>query len=98
MNSEPHTIGYTVNGFPQSVAFCVSSRELNGQAVFPHVLTKNQNFTVNFGQMPAPLRSLMPNFTPIGQLDITDGLIRGPIAPAMREDCEVSAVCLIRSV
>ena len=96
MNSEPHTIGYTVNGLPQSIAFCVPSCELKGQAVFPHVLTKNQNFTVNFGQMPAPLSPLMPNFTPIGQLDIADGLIRGPIAPAVREHCEVSAVCLIR--
>ena len=89
MTCDPHTIGYTVNGFPQGVAFCVTSRELTGQAIFPHILTKNQNFTVNFGQMPAPLRPLMPNFTPIGQLDIADGLIRGHVAPALRQDCEV---------
>ena len=89
MNCDPHTIGYTVNGFPQGVAFCVSKSELNGQPLFPHILTKNQNFTVNFGQLPAPLKPLMPNFVPIGQLDLNDGLVRGPAAPYSRKDCEV---------
>jgi hypothetical protein len=31
-----------------------------GEALFPHILTKNQDFTVNFGQMPAPLFPLLP--------------------------------------
>ena len=30
-----------------------------GKGLFPHVLTKNQDFTVNFGQMPAPMRTLL---------------------------------------
>ena len=89
MTCEPHTIGYTVNGFPQGVAFCVSSSALNGQALFPHILTKNQNFTVNFGQLPAPIKPLMPNFIPIGQLDLNDGLLRGPVAPLSKRHCEV---------
>ena len=31
-----------------------------GKGLFPHVLTKNQDFTVNFGQMSAPMRTLLP--------------------------------------
>ena len=89
MVCDPHTITYTLNGFPLGVAFCVPKNVLNGQAVFPHILTKNQNFTVNFGQLPAPLKPLMPNYIPIGQLDLNDGLVRGPIAPLSRQNCEV---------
>ena len=89
MTCDPHTIGYTVNGFPQGVAFSVAKNVLNGQALFPHILTKNQNFTVNFGQLPAPLKQLLPNFIPIGQLDLKDGLVRGPVAPFSRQKCEV---------
>ena len=29
-------------------------------------------------------------FTPIGQLDMDDGLVRGPLAPPSREHCEVT--------
>ena len=89
MTCDPHTIGYTVNGLPQGVAFSVPKNDLNGQALFPHILTKNQNFTVNFGQLPAPLKQLLPNFIPIGQLDLKDGLVRGPVAPFSRQKCEV---------
>ena len=89
MTCDPHTITYTVNGIRQGVAFSVPKNILNGQALFPHILTKNQNFTVNFGQLPAPLKQLLPNFIPIGQLDLKDGLVRGPLAPLSRQKCEV---------
>ena len=89
MTSNPHSIGYTVNGISQGVAFWVKKTELNGQALFPHVLTKNQNFTVNFGQLPSPLKPLMANFLPIGQIDASNSLVRGPIAPSLKQECEV---------
>ena len=82
-------IRYTVNGLDQGVAFRLSKQELNGRALFPHVLTKNQNFTINFGQLPAPLRDLLPNYSPVGQLDLGDGLVRGSLPPPSREACEV---------
>ena len=57
--------------------------------MFPHVLTKNQNFTVNFGQLSSPLKPLLPNFVLIGQSNIHQSLVRGPIAPQDARDCEV---------
>ena len=59
MNADPIIIKYTVNGVEQGVAFRVNKSELNGEALFPHILTKNQDFTVNFGQMPGPMFPLI---------------------------------------
>jgi hypothetical protein len=89
MTGDPVTIGYAVNGVPQGVAFCVSKEKLAGRPIFPHFLTKNQGFTVNFGQMDIPLEMSVPNFPFIGQLDTTRGLIRGPSAPKTRKECHL---------
>jgi len=89
MSGDSCTITFAVNGKDQGVAFRFQKKDLKGKALFPHVLTKNQNFTVNFGQLPAPLFPLMPGFTPIGQLDESDGLQRGPKPPSTKADCEV---------
>ena len=94
MSAEPITVSYTLNGRDLGVAFRIPAKELDGRALYPHILTKNQNFMVNFGQLPAPLMTLKPNFMPIGQLDVTDGLIRGSQPPAERADCEVSFINL----
>ena len=59
MNCDPIIIKYTINGQEQGVAFKINKSELEGKALFPHVLTKNQDFTVNFGQMPGPLFPLI---------------------------------------
>ena len=85
-------MSYTVNGRNLGVAFSVRRDILGYKALFPHVLTKNQNFTVNFGQLPAPLAPLMPDFIPVGQLDVNDGLVRGSRPPPSRADCEVSVL------
>jgi len=89
MSSENCFIRYTVDGKDQGVAFRFQKRELQGKGLFPHVLTKNQDFTVNFGQLSAPMRTLLPGFTPIGQLDLKDGLVRGPVPPPSKSDCQV---------
>ena len=106
---DPVQIRYTVNGLDQGVAFRTPKTELDGQALFPHILTKNQvwnndcchhsvkiinlfllqNFTVNFGQLPAPMCNLLPNYSPVGQLDLSDGLVRGSQPPPSRDACEV---------
>jgi heterogeneous nuclear ribonucleoprotein U-like protein 1 len=96
LTSDPVVMSYTVNGVDRGIAFKVYQRELKGRALFPHILTKNQDFSVNFGQMPAPLRSLLPGHVPIGQLDVTDGLVRGPAGPLSRDQCEVSAAVMIQ--
>ena len=50
LNSDPIIIKFTVNGVDQGVAFRVPRSQLGSEdALFPHILTKNQDFTVNFG-------------------------------------------------
>lgn len=50
LESSPCLIEYTVNGESQGKAFEFEKEDLNGKALFPHVLSKNLAFTVNFGQ------------------------------------------------
>ncbi|XP_055311100.1 heterogeneous nuclear ribonucleoprotein U [Sitodiplosis mosellana] len=50
LDSTPCIISYTVNGEPQGTAFEFNKDDLNGAALYPHILTKNLAFTVNFGQ------------------------------------------------
>ena len=59
MNTDPVIMKFTVNGVDQGVAFRVSKSELSGEALFPHILTKNQDYTVNFGQLPGPMFPLL---------------------------------------
>ena len=46
-----HGLHLYVNGVDQGVAFRVFKSDLGGAALFPHILTKNQDYTVNFGQL-----------------------------------------------
>lgn len=55
LESSPCKIEYTVNGTSQGVAFEFESADLNGQALFPHVYSKNIAFKVNFGQLERSL-------------------------------------------
>lgn len=59
MNNDPVIMKFTVNGVDQGVAFRVAKSELGGEALFPHILTKNQDYTVNFGQLPGPMFPLL---------------------------------------
>ena len=51
MDAEPITISYSKNGNDLGVCFEIERAELGEQALFPHVLSKNSEFEVNFGQM-----------------------------------------------
>jgi heterogeneous nuclear ribonucleoprotein U-like protein 1 len=88
MNTDQAIMRFAVNGVDQGIAYRVPKSELAGQALFPHVLTKNQDYTINFGQMPGPLCPLEQGYTPIGQLDFADGIIKGPAPPSSRAECE----------
>lgn len=50
LDSTPCTIQYTVNGESQGIAFEFNKDDLNGSALYPHIISKNLAFTVNFGQ------------------------------------------------
>lgn len=55
LESSPCKVEYTLNGTSQGVAFEFDSADLNGQALFPHVYSKNIAFKVNFGQLERSL-------------------------------------------
>lgn len=55
LESSPCTIQYTVNGVSQGVAFEFKYEELDGQALFPHICSKNIAYKVNFGQLESSL-------------------------------------------
>ena len=48
MESDPKTISFSKNGEDLGVAFELTE-ELEGRALFPHVLIKNAELSVNFG-------------------------------------------------
>lgn len=90
MTSDPIIMQFSVNGTDMGIAFSVPKKALSGQALFPHIFTKNQDFSVNFGQMSYPMQSTFPDYSHIGQLGPDDGLVRGSRAPSSRGDCEVT--------
>ena len=47
MDNSPHEMFFTVNGAHQGVAYRITESELEGMALFPHVLTKNINYKVS---------------------------------------------------
>ncbi|XP_053620509.1 heterogeneous nuclear ribonucleoprotein U isoform X4 [Plodia interpunctella] len=49
LESDPCTMSYTVNGVELGVAYEVDRASLAGRVLFPHVLTKNLCYRVNFG-------------------------------------------------
>ncbi|XP_064089265.1 heterogeneous nuclear ribonucleoprotein U-like protein 1 [Macrobrachium nipponense] len=49
MDSNPVTMSFSVNGRNFGKCYEVSHRSLQGKALFPHILTKNCTFKVNFG-------------------------------------------------
>uniref|UniRef100_A0A1L8DCX0 Putative heteroproteinous nuclear ribonucleoprotein u-like protein 1 n=1 Tax=Nyssomyia neivai TaxID=330878 RepID=A0A1L8DCX0_9DIPT len=61
METDTCRIQFTVNGEDQGVAFEFEKEKLGGEALFPHILTKNLTFKVNFGQLE---NTLLSEFTP----------------------------------
>ncbi|XP_040571652.1 uncharacterized protein [Lepeophtheirus salmonis] len=89
LDCDPVNIGYTLNGEFLGIAFSIQQSQLSGRALFPHICSKNQEFTVNFGQLTDPLMAIIPQYIHIGQLEMCDGLFHGSRAPKTRQDCEM---------
>lgn len=88
-------IGYGKNGNFLGWAYKVKKSELQGKALFPHILTKNCSFEVNFGQKDEPyfkLPDAVRDYTFIGCLPL-DQRIAGARPPLKREDCEMIMMC-----
>lgn len=59
LESFPCTIQYTVNGKEQGIAFEFNKSDLEGEALFPHISSKNVSFKANFGKLSETLLSLV---------------------------------------
>jgi heterogeneous nuclear ribonucleoprotein U-like protein 1 len=92
------TMSFTVDGVDQGVAFTVEPADIDGKALFPHILSKNSKFEVNFGEraegpyFPNPDR--LADFVACSQVALEDR-VRGPVPAATKEECEV---CFIQFV
>jgi len=89
--SDPKTISYSKNGEDLGMCFDDLST-LEDRALFPHVLTKNTEFEVNFGQRTEPFFPLKEGFSFITDVELDDR-VRGPLPPAKKEDCEMIMMC-----
>ncbi|CAO1411343.1 unnamed protein product [Diamesa tonsa] len=88
VNDEMCNIQFNVNGKDQGIAFEFEKSSLNDEALFPHIVTKNIEFKVNFGQMENSLWSQAPDYQYIGKYEI-ETLASGPRRPESRKECEV---------
>lgn len=89
-------MSYAVNGQFLGDAFDIPSSDLDSQPLFPHVLSKNIKFRVNFGlseiQFPAEPEYVWAANVPVEQR------VAGPRRPERREDCEASIKKLTRRI
>ncbi|XP_064600280.1 heterogeneous nuclear ribonucleoprotein U-like protein 1 isoform X2 [Liolophura sinensis] len=88
LDSEPATIAYSKNGEYQDVCFEVDKETLGEKALFPHILTKNTEFEVNFGALETPWFPLQEEFVFIDQVE-AEKRVRGTEPPAKKEECEI---------
>lgn len=86
MDSEPKILSYSVNGESQGVAYEISAETLGENALFPHILSKNVKFAVNFSSDPT--HPILEGFTLCGNVELEDR-VAGPKRPEKKEDCEV---------
>lgn len=70
----------------------IPKAEIEGKALFPHVLVRNVKFEVNFGSNE-PSHEIIDGFEMVGKIEDPEKRVRGPVRPSGKEDCEVSLVC-----
>ena len=88
LETEPHTISYAKNGNDLGTCFEIEKSTLEGAAMFPHVLSKNSELEINFGQMQEPFFPIKEGFTFVNDVPVEER-IRGTLPPEKKEDCEV---------
>ncbi len=88
MDAEPHVISFTKNGVDLGTCFEVEKESLAGAALFPHVLSKNCELQLNFGQLEEPFFPLKEGFEFVGKV-AEEERVRGTLPPEKKEDCEV---------
>ncbi|XP_023345250.1 heterogeneous nuclear ribonucleoprotein U-like protein 1 [Eurytemora carolleeae] len=91
MGEEMVTMIFTKNGETQGEAYSFPRAELGGEALFPHILTRNVKFECNFGKKKdgtelAPLKEALEGYTQIAKCE-AETLIRGDSGIKTREEC-----------
>lgn len=81
-------ISYSLNNESLGEAFRFSKSELDGKALFPHILTKNYAFVCNFGDEEPWSTNVLDGYTPVGKVDVNER-IPGIRRPDNRQDCEI---------
>lgn len=89
-------MSFTVNGVPQGVAYEISQSQLDGKALFPHVLSKNIKFECNFGDNE-PWFPLLEDYTFVAKVPVEDRVL-GAKRPEKREDCEVMTMLYLNKI
>ncbi|XP_064092987.1 tigger transposable element-derived protein 1-like isoform X3 [Macrobrachium nipponense] len=87
MDSNPVTMSFSVNGRNFGKCYEVSHRSLQGKALFPHILTKNCTFKVNFGSEHPSFR-LKSRYRFVGQIPLEERVL-GSQGPQTRQNSEV---------
>jgi len=90
--SDPISITYSKNGEDLGVCFEIEAATLEEKALFPHVLSKNCEFEVNFGQKEEPFFPIREGFVFINDIPEADR-VRGSLPPEKKEDCEMIMMC-----
>lgn len=88
----PPTISYAKNGDDLGIAFEVDEKILEKESFFPHILSKNCEFEVNFGELEEPWFSIKDGFTMINKLE-KENLARGSLPPENKDNCEMMMMC-----
>jgi len=85
-------LSYSINGTTHGVAFSIAKEELNNRALFPHILSKNCKFEVNFGDKEEPWFQPVEEFEWAAKIPL-ESRVRGAQAPASRADCKMIMMC-----
>jgi len=87
MESDPIRLSYTINGQHKGICYEISRHELGDKALFPHIVTKNCSFKVNFGT-EAPWAESQTGYTFAGDVPIEERVLGTP-GPEKRSDGEI---------
>jgi len=86
-------VTFTKNGEDQGDAFQISKEELAGKPLFPHIMTRNVKFEVNFGvtreggDAEGWKEALAADYVPAGRVEAER--VRGSQRIASRDQCEM---------